>query len=68
MTLELTPEQRDIIRAAVQTRLNGCNSAALALWDAPAATKTALTNEALRLESLLSLLNVPHTTVILHQP
>lgn len=67
MTLELTPEQRDIIVVAVQTRLDGCNAALQSLWDSPSA-QTILAAEKQRLASLHDLLNVPNTTVILHQP
>jgi hypothetical protein len=67
MTLELTPEQRDIIIAAVQTRLDGCNIDAQHLWDAPQATRDTLAAEKQRLLTLHAYL-LKSSAIILHQP
>jgi hypothetical protein len=69
MTLELTPEQRTDLAAAVGHRLDFIDR----LSDDPRMTgpstaRREMAAEKQRLESLLSLLNVPHTTVTLHQP
>lgn len=67
MTLELTPEQRTLIIAAVQTRLDGCNNAAQSLWDAPQSTRDDLAAEKQRLLTLHAYL-LKSSTIILHQP
>jgi hypothetical protein len=71
MTLELTPEQRTDLAAAVGHRLDFIDR----LSDDPRMTGPAMSAprrdfaaEKQRLESLHDLLNVPHTTVTLHQP
>lgn len=66
MTLELTPEQRDIILASVQTRLDGCNSAANHLWDAPQSTRDTLAAEKQRLLTLHAYL-LKSSAIILYQ-
>lgn len=71
MTLELTPEQLTDLTTAVAHRLDFIDR----LSDDPrmtgpgtATARREMAAEKQRLESLHDLLNVPHTTVTLHQP
>ncbi len=68
MTLELTPTQRDHLRAAVAYKHADLENAVRKLAFGHTATFAEGKAKLTEIESLLSLLNVPHTTIILHQP